>query len=57
MNLLGKMIKLQTYMHLTMEPQSTWKKNLTELKGEMDNSNKIVADFNTPLSKMDKTII
>lgn len=57
MNLLWKMIKLQTYMHLTMEPQSTWKKNLTELKGEMDNSNKIVADFNTPLSKMDKTII
>lgn len=44
------------YLYLTTEPKRVKKKkkNLTELKGETENSTIIVGYFNTPLSVIDK---
>lgn len=41
-------------MYQTSEPQNTYKKKLTELKGKIDSSAIIVGDFNVSLSIMDR---
>ena len=41
-------------MHLTMEFPKNMKQKLAELKGEKDNSARIVGDFSTPFPIMDE---